>query len=98
MRLCTRLLLTLSVALLPLTALAAPARASNKEADADAAARQAPRAGQTQLFVYDDEQLDGDSLRPDHERIDQRRTTGHASMINVRAHFIQQLLQMANDV
>ncbi len=89
--------LTLALALAPVTAFAAPARATPQ--DADAAARQAPRPGQqTQVYVYDDEQLDGESLRPDHERISQRGVSGHANMISVRMHFIPQLLGMANDV
>ena len=86
----------LSITLLAPLASAAPARTS--DVDADTAARRTTPAGTTQLFVYDDEQLDGDSLHPDHERVDFRPPGKHPSLIKVRSHFIPQLLQMAQDV
>ena len=92
-----RLALTLSLALsstLPGLANAAPA--GNQ--DADAAARVSTPAGQTKQFIYDDESIDGESLRPDHERVDFRPPGKHPSLIQVRAHFIPQLLRMATDV
>ena len=86
----------LSITLLAPLASAAPARTS--DVDADTAARRTTPAGTTQLFVYDDEQLDGDSLHPDHERVDFRPPGKHPSLIKVRSHFIPQLLQVAQDV
>lgn len=84
----------LGITLLAPLASAAPARSND---DADAAARRTTPAG-TQLFIYDDEQLDGDSLHPDHERVDFRPPGKHPSLIKVRSHFIPQLLQMAHDI
>ena len=90
----------LGITLLAPLASAAPARTSDVDvdADADAAASRTTPAGTTQLFVYDDEQLDGDSLHPDHERVGFRPPGKHPSLIKVRSHFIPQLLQMAQDV
>jgi len=86
----------LGVTLLAPLASAAPARTSDD--DADAAARRTTPAGNTQLFIFNDEQLDGDSLQPDHERVDFRPPGKHPSLIKVRSHFIPQLLQMAHDI
>ena len=82
--------------LAPALASAGPARSSDD--DADSAARRTTPAGSTQQFIYDDEILDGDSLHPDHERVDLRPPGKHPSLIKVRSHFILQMLQMANDV
>jgi len=82
--------------LISTVASAAPTRSSDD--DADSAARRNTPAGRTQEFNYDDEILDGDSLHPDHERVDFRPPGKHPSLIQVRAHFIPQLLQMAHDI
>ena len=77
-------------------AAAAPAKA---QAEVEEGARAVTKsAGQTRELVYDDEEIDGESLRPDHERIDFRPPGKHPSLIQVRAHFIPQLLRMATDV
>ena len=90
--------LALSIALsTALSSLASAAPASNHEAEAGARAG-SKAAGQTRELIYDDEAIDGESLRPDHERIDFRPPGKHPSLIQVRAHFIPQLLQMATDI
>lgn len=90
--------LALSIALsTALSNLAAAAPASNPEAEEGARAV-STAAGQTRELIYDDEAIDGESLRPDHERIDFRPPGKHPSLIQVRAHFIPQLLRMATNV
>ena len=90
--------LALSIALsTALSSLASAAPASNHEAEEGARAV-SKGAGQTRELIYDDEAIDGESLRPDHERIDFRPPGKHPSLIQVRAHFIPQLLQMATDI
>lgn len=92
-----RLALTLSLALSStLAGLANAANAGNQDADADA--RVSAPNSQTKQYIYDDEDIDGESLRPDHERVDFRPPGKHPSLIQVRAHFIPQLLRMATDV
>jgi len=92
-----RLLLIASLLLSSTSAWAAPAPADH---DADAAARRSAPAGAKIAAVYDFEQdeVDGEALRPDHEPIRNRVAISRESMIKVRQHFIPQLLQMANDV
>jgi hypothetical protein len=82
--------------LAPSLASAGPAPAAND--DADAAARRTTPAGRTQEYIYGDEILEGELQSSDHERVDFRPPGKHPSLIKVRAHFIPQLLQMANDV
>ncbi|MBL8969134.1 MAG: hypothetical protein JNK56_01050 [Myxococcales bacterium] len=80
---------------LPGLAAAAPAN----KAGVEEGARAVPKAaGQTRELIYDDEELTGESLLPDHERVDFRPPGKHPSLIQVRAHFIPQLLRMATDV
>jgi len=75
---------------------AAPARAQTQAEEGARAVATAP--GNTREVIYDDEEIDGESLRPDHERVDFRPPGKHPSLIQVRAHFIPQLLRMATDV
>ena len=82
--------------LAPALASAAPARGS--DADADSAARRTTPAGQAREFIFGEDILEGELQSSDHERVDFRPPGKHPSLIKVRAHFIPQLLQMANDV
>jgi hypothetical protein len=90
------ILLTLATALTPALATAAPAASASE--DADAAALRATSPGGTKVFIYDDEDIDGESLKPDHMRVDYRPPGKHPSLIKVRAHFIPEMLRMATDV
>ncbi len=76
----------------------AAAPAATGDVDADVAARRPTAKGQMRELIYDDEAIDGESLRPDHERVSFRPPGKHPSLIQVRAHFIPQLLQMAADI
>ncbi len=88
-----RLAVLLALALSPAAAAAAPAN----DQDADEAARRTG-PGQSKEFIYDDEEIDGDSLRPDHQSVHARPPSKHHSLITIREHFIPQLLAMATDV
>ena len=88
--------MTLATALTPALATAAPATTTAAD-DADAAAKRGSSGGVRELTYGDDEVL-GEMMRSDHERIDFRPPGKHPSMIKVRAHFIPQLLRMATDI
>jgi hypothetical protein len=92
-----RLFVIASIMLCSTVAFAAPART---DVDADAAARKAKPANAKVTAEYDFENDDvtGDALSPDHQPIRTRATGTHESMIRLRMHFIPQMLQMANDV
>ena len=42
--------------------------------------------------------VSGEALSPDHETVPSRQAMTWSSLISVRAHFIPQMLQMANDM
>lgn len=91
-----RLLMIASLMLFSTAALAAPARS---DADADDAARRAKSTSQRVTeYDFENDDVKGDALSPDHEPVQTRRTLAHQSMIQLRMHFIPQMLQMANDV
>lgn len=77
-------------------AFAAPAKAVT-DADADSAALKAGK-GNTKVYDFDNDNVSGDSLKPDHEAVQSRTQKRWESMIKVRMHFIPQMLQMAHDV
>jgi hypothetical protein len=77
------------------TAVAAPAKSS---ADADEAARKQTAQGAVREYDFENDFVDGESMHPDHTRIDARPLHGHKSLISIRPHFISQMIQMANDV
>lgn len=93
-----RLLVIATLSLCSTVAWAAPA--ATAPADADAAARRAAPAGSkiSAEYYFENDRLEGDVLSPDHEGIRTRTTATHESMVRLRAHFIPQMLQMANDV
>lgn len=92
-----RLVVIAALSLCSNLAWAAPAPTA---ADADAAARRAAPAGAKISAEYDFENdyLEGEVLSPDHEGVRTKLTGTHESMLKLRAHFIPQMLQMANDV
>lgn len=89
----------LVIASLMLSATAAQAAPARSDADADEAARRA-RAQSSKVTEYDfeNDNVSGEALSPDHQPVHGRKTGTHASMIKLRAHFIPQMLQMANDI
>lgn len=73
------------------TAFAAPAE------DADAAALQGEEGGVT-VYDFDDDNVEGEILSPDGANIASRGRIKHASLINIRPHFLRELINMAQDV
>ena len=78
--------------------LAAPAAyAAPSSQDADSAARVGDASGTT-IYDFDDDNVDGEILSPDGANIASRGRVKHASLIQIRPHFIPELIKMANDV
>ena len=76
---------------------ATTAFAQDSGQDADEAARVGEQ-GDTTLYDFDDDNVDGEILSPDGANIASRGRVKHASLIQIRPHFIPELIKMANDV
>ena len=83
----------LAAALFATTASAAPA----DPGDADDAARKGDKGGVT-VYDFDDDSVDGEILRPEGANLASRGRVKHASLINIRPHFLRELINMARDV
>jgi hypothetical protein len=75
------------------TALAGPASTQ----DADDAARKGQEGGVT-VYDFDDDNVDGEILSPNGANVASRGRIKHASLINIRPHFLRELIIMARDV
>ena len=82
-----------SVLLASGTAFAAPAG----DGDADAAAFQGAEGG-VSVYDFDDDNVDGEILKPEGANISSRGRVKHASLINIRPHFLRELINLARDV
>lgn len=82
----------LSTLLVASTAWAAPT-----DQDADEAARTGSEGGLT-VYDFDDDNVDGELLSPDGANIASRGAVKHASLIEIRPHFLRELINMARDV
>jgi hypothetical protein len=82
----------LAAALFATTASAAP-----EGGDADDAARKGDKGGVT-VYDFDDDSVDGEILRPEGANLASRGRVKHASLINIRPHFLRELINMARDV
>ena len=76
------------------TAWAGPA---GNDSDADEAARKGTEGGVT-VYDFDDDNVDGEILSPDGANVASRGRIKHASLINIRPHFLRELINMARDV
>ncbi len=65
--------------------------------DADSAAFQGEEGGVT-VYDFEDDNVDGEVLRPEGANLSSRRGTKHASLINIRPHFLRELINLARDV
>jgi hypothetical protein len=83
----------LAVALWASAAAAAPA----DPGDADDAARKGEKGGVT-VYDFDDDNVDGEVLRPEGANLSSRGRVKHASLITIRPHFLRELINMARDV
>lgn len=84
----------LAAALFSASASAEPAAGDN---DADDAARKGDKGGVT-VYDFDDDSVDGEILRPEGANLASRGRVKHASLINIRPHFLRELINMARDV
>ena len=66
--------------------------------DSDEAARVGADTSGTTIYDFDDDNVDGEILSPDGANISSRGRVKHASLIQIRPHFIPELIKMANDV
>ena len=82
-----------SILLASSTAFAAP----ESGADADAAAFQGAEGG-VSVYDFDDDNVDGEILKPEGANISSRGRVKHASLINIRPHFLRELINLARDV
>jgi hypothetical protein len=85
----------LAAALFATTASAAPE--GTDPGDADDAARKGDKGGVT-VYDFDDDSVDGEILRPEGANLASRGRVKHASLINIRPHFLRELINMARDV
>jgi len=89
----TRLILALSLALIPVAASAAPAAK-----DATKARTSEPASAPARVYDFDADEVTGETLLPEGADIGSRPQGSHENMIKVRTHFIPQMLKMAIDV
>ena len=82
----------LSACLLSAQVWAAPAND-----DADVAAK-GGKKGDVTTYDFEDDNVDGELLSPEGANIASRGKVKHASLINIRPHFIPEMIKMANDV
>ena len=89
----TRLVLALSLALVPVAASAAPA-----VKDTTKARTSEPASAPARVYDFDADDVTGESLLPEGVNIGSRPQVSQESLIKVRTHFIPQMLKMAIDV
>lgn len=70
---------------------------AQETADADSAAMSG-KSGDSTLYSFDDDNVDGEILSPDGANIGARGRVKHASLINIRPHFLPELISLALDV
>ena len=73
---------------------AAPA----SDTDADASAAKGKGGSGTTVYDFDDDNVDGEVLRPEGANLAARGRVKHASLISIRPHFLRELINMARDV
>jgi hypothetical protein len=76
---------------------ASAAAAAPEGGDADDAARKGEKGGVT-VYDFDDDNVDGEVLRPEGANLSSRGRVKHASLITIRPHFLRELINMARDV
>ena len=65
--------------------------------DADLAAFSGEEGG-VAVYDFEDDNVDGEVLRPEGANLSSRRSLKHASLINIRPHFLRELINLARDV
>lgn len=77
--------------------LASTAQAALEPADADNAAFSGEDGG-VAVYDFEDDNVDGEVLRPEGANLSSRGSMKHASLINIRPHFLRELINLARDV
>lgn len=77
--------------------LAGTAQAAPEPADADNAAFSGEDGG-VAVYDFEDDNVDGEVLRPEGANLSSRGSQKHASLINIRPHFLRELINLARDV
>lgn len=78
-------------------AISTSAWAQPSDTDADAAAMKGDEGGTT-VYDFDDDNVDGEILSPDGANVNSRARVKHASLINIRPHFLPELIALALDI
>ncbi len=65
--------------------------------DADEAAR-VGRSGGVTVYNFDDDSIEGEVLSPEGANIHSRGRIKHASLLDIRPHFIRELIRLALDL
>lgn len=65
--------------------------------DADEAA-QVGAEGNTRVYIFDNDNVSGENLSPDGTILMQRPAVKHESLIQIRGHFMPELVRLAEDV
>ena len=89
-----------TLALLTALLVTSTAHAANQPQDADQAALKGDGKGKdgSATYVFDDDNVDGEILRPMGENVGSRNRSRHASLITIRDNFIGELIRLANDI
>lgn len=74
------------------------AGAPSASAQDDAAAKGAPKDDGTTTYNFDDDIVTGDLVRPDGEILQVRGLGKRASLIQIREHFIPEMLKSVEDL
>lgn len=77
--------------------LAGTAQAAPESTDADSAAFSGEEGG-VAVYDFEDDNVDGEVLRPEGANLSSRGSLKHASLINIRPHFLRELINLARDV
>ena len=78
-------------------AVSTTAMAQPGDTDADSAARGEGEGGTT-VYDFDDDNVDGEILSPDGANVNSRARVKHASLINIRPHFLPELIALSFDI
>lgn len=87
----------IAIMILPVFCLSFDAVAAQPE-DADAAALQKGGKDGEATYVFDDDNVDGEILRPEGANVGSRNRSRHASLITIRNNFIGEMIRLANDI
>lgn len=86
------------LAFIAVSLFATTAAAGPEGGDADDAARKGSAKGGVTVYDFDDDNVDGEVLRPEGANLAARGRVKHASLISIRPHFLRELINMARDV